>query len=747
MRSSIRGLVVSALLAGGFPALLDAQDAVPKDRPKIHVSLHKPSKQDLDHREALKLYGLGMLHERGNRLLEAVSVFEQAKQLDPEAAPVYRALCPLYLALDRIEDGLSACRKAVELDPGDFESWFLLARQYRALDRSKDAIAAFQRARACAGLKERAELRAQICYDLGVLHENAQQYAAAEQAFREVVAVLDNTQALAEVGVLSREEITTQAAETYERLGRVCLKAKRYEAAIEAFQAAQKKDAKRAARLAYNLAEVQQARGNLAEALHSLDVYLQSQPQGTEAYERRITLLESLGRSNEVLPSLQRAADADKFNVGLKLLLAAQYAKRGERQKAEAIYQSLLSSSPSADVYRGLIALYEPKNDADMTKLLQLLDQALTEASNQGEQRGSPARAAEARALLQVLKEDPNRVGGLLSAARRRLTTQQSLGWETRYYLAVLAARTQKLEEAETLYSSCLQGLGGRRHEAEVYSGLLQVLWQGRKHKEIVDICQKGMLNARGTSRVLFEVELARAYLALDKFDQAIEEATHAAEHAADENRLFCRRLKAQVLAQAKRYDEAVQECQDLLKEYKQSKDVREIRYVMSGIYSAAKKSAEAEEQLQLILEQDPNDATANNDLGYLWADEGKNLAEAEKLIRKALELDRAERTKGKAVGPDSEQDNAAYVDSLGWVLFRRGRLAEAKEQLEKAVALPESKDDPVVWDHLGDICMRLNDTARARTVWQKALTLYEEGRRKGDDRYNEIKQKLKLLK
>jgi tetratricopeptide (TPR) repeat protein len=91
----------------------------------------------------------------------------------------------------------------------------------------------------------------------------------------------------------------------------------------------------------------------------------------------------------------------------------------------------------------------------------------------------------------------------------------------------------------------------------------------------------------------------------------------------------------------------------------------------LSTVYSAAKKSAEATEQLQLILEQDPNDATANNDLGYMWADEGKNLAEAEKLIRKALALDREERTKGKAVGPDADRENAAYADSLGWVLFR----------------------------------------------------------------------------
>ena len=75
-----------------------------------------------------------------------------------------------------------------------------------------------------------------------------------------------------------------------------------------------------------------------------------------------------------------------------------------------------------------------------------------------------------------------------------------------------------------------------------------------------------------------------------------------------------------QVLSQAERFDQAIEECQALLKEYRQPGEIREIRYVLSSVYSAAKRSAEAAEQLQLILEQDPNDATANNDLGYLWA-------------------------------------------------------------------------------------------------------------------------------
>ena len=63
--------------------------------------------------------------------------------------------------------------------------------------------------------------------------------------------------------------------------------------------------------------------------------------------------------------------------------------------------------------------------------------------------------------------------------------------------------------------------------------------------------------------------------------------------------------------------------------------------------------------------QRNPDDAGVNNDLGYLYADQGKNLEKAEAMIRKAVQ---------------EEPDNGAYLDSLGWVLFKRGKVKEAVE-------------------------------------------------------------------
>jgi tetratricopeptide (TPR) repeat protein len=334
----------------------------------------------------------------------------------------------------------------------------------------------------------------------------------------------------------------------------------------------------------------------------------------------------------------------------------------------------------------------------------------------------------------------------LLEAAHRWLLANRSLTFQTRVLLAGLASRSRQLDLAEELYRSCLRRPGGLGAlEQEVYAGLLRVLSLARKYDAVVAVCKQGLDKAQATNRVLFHVDLAHALTALGRDAEALAAADAAVNESADKDRLLCRRVKVQVLAQAGKFDAAAAECQALLREYNQPGEVRDVRALLSSVYSLARDYPRAEEQLRLILDADPDDAGACNDLGYLWADQNKHLDEAERLIRKALELDRRQRTGGKAVGLDADRDNAAYVDSLGWVLFRKGDLAGARRELERAAALPQGADDPVVWDHLGDVYFRQGEPARAASAWRKAVELYDAGaRRKTDERYGEIKHKLK---
>src|SRR5579875_2613311 len=107
--SSLAGWLLAA-------AALAAQ-MIDADPPARHVPLRPATRQELDHLEAVKLYGRGVALEHQNRLLEAMHTFEAARRLDPDSAAIHRALIPLYLALERFDDALASCKRVLELDP------------------------------------------------------------------------------------------------------------------------------------------------------------------------------------------------------------------------------------------------------------------------------------------------------------------------------------------------------------------------------------------------------------------------------------------------------------------------------------------------------------------------------------------------------------------------------------------------------------------------------------------------------
>ena len=69
-----------------------------------------------------------------------------------------------------------------------------------------------------------------------------------------------------------------------------------------------------------------------------------------------------------------------------------------------------------------------------------------------------------------------------------------------------------------------------------------------------------------------------------------------------------------------------------------------------------------------------------------------------------------------------AEPENGAYLDSLGWVLFKREKYDEALPYLEKAVKNSPGAGDETLWEHLADVYERLKQPAKAVEHWKKAL-------------------------
>jgi tetratricopeptide (TPR) repeat protein len=499
-----------------------------------------------------------------------------------------------------------------------------------------------------------------------------------------------------------------------------------------------------------DLAKTHQLAGHLEKSLTLLDEFLKTQPTEIEPYQVRIALLTSMGREAEILPSLRAFVGRDKHNVDLHLLLADQYASHsGEETKAQEEYESVIRENPRPHAYHGLFNLL--KNEGKVDEVLAKLDRSLAAANPKEGSAGDASEAANARAMLDAIRQDPELVRQMIPLGISRGRRGQRLDFSTRYFLAALAARTHQLEAAERFFQDCLKEPNGfpgfSPQEHEIYSGLLQVLDMEGKNEEIIDVCREGLRNAQATNRLLFHKYMAQSLSRLGKTQEALGEIEQAVQLADEKNFLYYRLLRAGILADGNQFDKAIQECQELLKNSVSADDIHEIRMRLYAIYSSEHENEKAEEQLRRILKDFPDDATAHNDLGYMMADQGKNLAESEELIRKAIDLDRRQKRKEAHVGPDDHQDNAAFVDSLGWVLFRTGRFTEALQELQRAATLQDG-NDPVIWDHLGDVYFRMDQAAKAQESWTKAVSLYEnEKRRKQDDQYRELKHKLELLK
>jgi tetratricopeptide (TPR) repeat protein len=128
------------------------------------------------------------------------------------------------------------------------------------------------------------------------------------------------------------------------------------------------------------------------------------------------------------------------------------------------------------------------------------------------------------------------------------------------------------------------------------------------------------------------------------------------------------------------------------------------VRYQIALIQDKSGQTKESVRNFESLLKERPEDASLLNALGYSLADRNQKLPRAETLIRKALE---------------ASPDNPAFLDSLGWVRFRRGDIPGALPYLERAYRI---FPDPEIASHWGELLWVSGKQSEARALWAKTL-------------------------
>jgi len=139
--------------------------------------------------------------------------------------------------------------------------------------------------------------------------------------------------------------------------------------------------------------------------------------------------------------------------------------------------------------------------------------------------------------------------------------------------------------------------------------------------------------------------------------------------------------------------------------------DSGELLMLKSTALSELERPGEALAVMESAYRLNQEEPSVNNNLAYLYAQDGAKLDQAERMVRRAL-----------AEMPDE----TSFLDTLGWVFYKQGRIVEAGRIFDRVLgeAPGGQKQDPVICDHAADTMWRLDKKQRAMDLWRKAIEL-----------------------
>ena len=289
----------------------------------------------------------------------------------------------------------------------------------------------------------------------------------------------------------------------------------------------------------------------------------------------------------------------------------------------------------------------------------------------------------------------------------------------------------------------------------QAYDNLIDLYFDAKRYNDAIDVCEK-VMDMTEPAEVVdaqpFVLErMIQAKARSGKTDEAMNIVKGLVARSGGSwyflrLRGWVEREDGQIDAAIKTYNEVLDklDAEKGLKDDQKNRFKDNVRYTLSGLHVENKEVEKAAKHLQTLIKRNPDSATYKNDLGFIWCDHAMNLEESEKLIREALELDKKDKEKLKAEGKiDEVRENAAYLDSMGWVLFKQKKYKEALEYLKKSAADEDEGNHLEIWDHLGDCHLALGQSKEAIAAWEKALKMEDLSKRDGERR-RKISEKLR---
>ena len=641
MTLSAKPLILCTLLALAMHAQTNPAPARPEAAPQKADAYYNFAMGHL-YAELAGAYG-----NRAEYVNKAIEHYRQALKLDPAAGFLVEELADLYIQAGRLRDAVLEAEEMLKQNPDNLDARRILARIYTRM------IGDTQQGR----------------IDEKMLRSAIEQYEK----------------------IVAKDPKDT---ETWLMLGRLYKYASNSTAAEKAFNAVLAADPNNEDALA-GLAFVYSDLGDTAKAVEKL-----KQLSDTNPSPRTLTVLanayEQLRDYKSAAAVLRRALEIQPDNTRVKRALAQNLMYSENYDESLKLFTEVAAEEPrDPQAYLRMSEIYRQKHDfakarTALEKAKQLDRDSLEIRYDEVNLLDAEGKTVEAVALMKSILND---------------TAKKTYSGAERANRAMLLERLGTLHRGANQYDAAIDAF---RQIAALDAdnsarALVQVVDTYRAARDYAkaqveaDAALKKFPNDR-------MVKMMRASVLADmgKVDEAAAEVRSLIRGDNDRETLLA---LAQIYEKGKNHAEQAKALEAAEKLSASDPDKATVAFMRGAMYEKMKDFARAEAEFRKVLALDPDNASALNYLGYMLADRGVRLDEAQKLVSRALEL---------------EPNNGAYLDSLAWVYYQQNKLADAESLLLRA--LDRIGKDPTVHEHLGDVYFKQGKTREAIVQWQASL-------------------------
>lgn len=468
--------------------------------------------------------------------------------------------------------------------------------------------------------------------------------------------------------------------------------------------------------------------GQWTRALEEYTQTLALEPEATLIYRHRSNLHLKMGDAKKALDDAKIYLQSHPEDINARLQLSNIYFILADTSTARSVLENVLKQNPDhSDTFMFLGSLILNEDPKEAVKIYEQyirlnpdsadghynLGVAYQKIGNQDRARTMYEKVIEldpdslqALMLLGQFSEensDSDHAIGYFSKALQKIPENFNL----RMKLVALNFQRKNYNAMESLLAS-YKNDPDAPNEVHLWLGLI---YEKKKEPKEALKYYRRIRNAESSPDLYFR--MANIYTELGQYKKALKTIQTLAER--DPNNPQYHYFLGLAYLQMEKSSKAIQEFRraiELNPQYSQA------YFQMGMLLDSLKQWDKAEKLFLEAIRHDPNNASAHNYLGYTYADRNEKLFEARKHIEKALELD---------------QENPAYLDSLGWLNFREGHLKEALFHLKTAA---ERLPDPEVFDHMGDCYQVLGQISESAQSYQNALSLAPKNKK--------IREKLK---